>query len=874
MKKLGALTLITTAILLSACGGSDNKKKKDPDPRPQPDTSVTTAFDKYKGTWVNKNNGEIWNFGEENFNSYNYNSYGCVHTDEASLNDIEGVTNYISSNDDISSITLDIIGTTPRLLTKMEQLPDSCSEANLLSQTDLESNFEYMWHTMNDYYAFFEARGIDWQAVYDEYRPQISSSTTTEEFFEVVEEVFREFGDGHLELSNSQYSASGSAYNGFFAEVLRNYSDESQDLGELWRNLVSFNDEALTHLLRDNKLNTYQGADAIRWGHVSENVGYIRIDRVQNMGTAGGQEDPDNFIEALAGIEQDIEITDTIMQAALADMQSSEALIIDLRFNSGGYDNVSLKIASYFSDKDQVIGTKQAVHKHHQGEVYQLTLTESLTEVYSKPVYVITGRSTGSGGEVLSMAFKALPQVTMIGEPTNGSVSDSLGHQLPNGWGLSLSHEVYKDNEGIAVESIGVTPDFEMPAYATQDAYFFSNTPIDFIMQQLGEIPSAVPDKSFVDSAFDTFFAATNVPGVAVAVIKDDKIVYQHAYGMANLAEDISVTMDTPFNVGSVSKSVLAVGIMQQVEKGNISLDDQLAEMNLMFDPNNPLNNDSENQITLRHLVTHTSGIRDSLGYNCSYYLHENDASLYQMFGVEYCPAAATSDPTTFYAMDYFSNDGKYVMDGIYNDDEDGLPGESHDYTNVGAGLAAYAIEQKLGIDFAQTMKQDIFIPLNLANTSWHHTELSEDNAKAVQYTLDEDLDPIELPEFSYPTFYDGDLNISANDLAKFLITIVNGGEYQGTRILKKETVETMLKAQTDAFGMFDTQGVFWHKKGSFIGHDGGDPGTNAIMKYNLETKTGVVILMNGEDDHLGESEVGEMLLPLTSTLYRYGLGQ
>jgi CubicO group peptidase (beta-lactamase class C family) len=332
--------------------------------------------------------------------------------------------------------------------------------------------------------------------------------------------------------------------------------------------------------------------------------------------------------------------------------------------------------------------------------------------------------------------------------------------------------------------------------------------------------------------------------------------------------------MDTPFNVGSVSKTMLAMGIMQQVEQGNIGLDDKITEMNLIFDPNNPLNKAPNNGITLRHLVTHTSGIKDSEGYNCSYYLHDNNASLYQMFGVDSCPADATSDPTTFYATDYFNADGRYVMEGIYNDGEYGFPGMVHQYSNVGAGLAAYSIEQKLDIDFAQTMQQNIFLPLNMNNTAWRHTELSEDNPKATQYALNEDLEPIEMPEFSYPTFYDGDLNISANDLAKYLITIVNGGEYQGTRILKEETVKAMLSAQTDVFSMFDTQGVFWHTKGSYIGHNGGDPGTNAIMKYNVETKTGVVILMNGEDDELGEGNVDEMLAPLVSLLYRYGLGQ
>jgi diguanylate cyclase (GGDEF)-like protein len=297
-----------------------------------------------------------------------------------------------------------------------------------------------------------------------------------------------------------------------------------------------------------------------------------------------------------------------------------------------------------------------------------------------------------------------------------------------------------------------------------------------------------------------------------------------------------------------------------------------LNEMNLLFDPNNPLNKNEG--ITLRHLVTHTSGIRDSEGYDCSYFVHESGVSLYQLFGEESYPENATTDSTTFFTNGYFNENGRYVMDGIYNDDEEGFPDITHEYSNVAAGLAGYAVEQKLNINFANSMKESFFTPLNMNNTAWRHTELSEANPKAIQYTLDEDLDPIEVPEYSYPTFYDGDLNTSANDLAKFLITIINGGEYQGNRILKQETVDIMLSSQTEVFNQRDTQGGFWYWKGAFVGHGGGDPGTNAIMQYNTTTKTGIVVLMNGEDGYLGNEEVEGQLLPLMSTLYRYDLGQ
>jgi C-terminal processing protease CtpA/Prc len=79
---------------------------------------------------------------------------------------------------------------------------------------------------------------------------------------------------------------------------------------------------------------------------------------VQNINFAGEQAEADSFLDQLTLISQDLVDTDTVMQAVLSGMDNSDALIIDLRFNGGGYDNVSLKIASYFSNTEQTIGTK------------------------------------------------------------------------------------------------------------------------------------------------------------------------------------------------------------------------------------------------------------------------------------------------------------------------------------------------------------------------------------------------------------------------------------------------------------------------------------------------------------------------------------
>jgi hypothetical protein len=330
MKKLGMTTIAASVLLLSACGGSSNKE----------------PLSVFKGVWEREGTGQLWAFDDEKLTTYSFNNFGCIKDEENNLSDVEDLIKYLSINDDKTQFTFDTLATSNRHFTAMADLPENCKAGNLLTQTDLPTNFEFLWHTMNDYYAFFELRDVDWQGVYDKYRPQITASTTDDEFFDMMEEIFSEFGDGHLSLDDGKdLSASGDIINGFILEVLRNFDGEG-DVGNAYHALKAHNEQVLAGLLQDDQLHSYQDSDAIRWGKVSGNIGYIRIDRVENMNAEGEQEYPDNILDQLTLIKQDLVDTDTVMQAALSGLGNSEALIIDLRFNEWGYDNISLKIAS------------------------------------------------------------------------------------------------------------------------------------------------------------------------------------------------------------------------------------------------------------------------------------------------------------------------------------------------------------------------------------------------------------------------------------------------------------------------------------------------------------------------------------------------
>ncbi|QTL37420.1 serine hydrolase [Pseudoalteromonas viridis] len=857
-KKSGwmALSLISAAVLLAGCGNSSDDH----------------ALAKHRGVWVQQGTGNLWQFDTDHLRRFQYNSHGCVQIEAHPYKELDALDQFLES--DKNTLTLTTHATNDWVFTKQAEMREQCLPKNRLSGDDPEANFEYLWHMFNDYYAFFALRDIDWQAAYAAYRPQINADTSPEQLASVFEAMLEDFDDAHISLTDSKrFEVSGEGSTALYEDLawlmqLR-YADEWEaHIGKAYDEQLSEFARLTDLYLTDKKLTRYPDSNALGWGKVAGNLGYIRIDRESAM-LANEETEADDFLAVISQAKQDIEDTQTLMREVMKDLADSDGIIIDLRVNDGGFDGVSLEIARFFNDQAQTVAYKQIDNSDYQQEKQALTLQAAPDQAYTKPVYVLTGELAYSAGEVLTQALKSLPHVTLIGGATNGAVSDALDFTLPNGWTGSLSHQSYSDLNNVALEAAGVMPDIELPVYARKELEWASDNVLDYAIAQLGGVPDRGHSFDAVDQGFTEELADMAIPGVAVAVIKDGQIVFEKGYGIANLETEQAMTVHAPMNVGSTSKAVMGVAIMQLIEQGRLSLDTPLSEMNLPFELAPPNN---ERDILLRHLVTHTSGIADTAQYNCSYYIHGTNLSLYARGGRESCEETTLTDSTEFYQA-YLLPDGQYYSEDVFIG-EGSLPaGSVHNYSNVGAGLAGYAVEHQLGISLVDHMQQHLFAPLGMNNTHWDHTQLPEDNPKTPQYTIDAEGVAQYVPEFSYPTFFDGDLNSSAHDLARLLIAISQGGTLDNVSVLSEQSVATMLSVQTDVPTYWmDTQGLFWFWQGPFVGHDGGDPGTHTIMSYNPYTKTGVVALANAEDGHYSDGSNIQRLQSHLAKFYRAGV--
>jgi CubicO group peptidase (beta-lactamase class C family) len=311
---------------------------------------------------------------------------------------------------------------------------------------------------------------------------------------------------------------------------------------------------------------------------------------------------------------------------------------------------------------------------------------------------------------------------------------------------------------------------------------------------------------------------------------------------MANVEDGVPVTSDTSFPLASVSKTVTGTALMQVYETDAFELDDPIGP-HLGFEVTHPT---SAAPITFRHLLTHTSGIRDNWGI---------------MPYSEGDPTVALRD----YLEDYLDPDGD-LYDASRNYSSWG-PGDGFSYSNIGVALAGHLVEAIIGIDFNDWCRDRIFEPLSMDHTGWYLRDLDD---ALVAHPHDCYSGPCRtLRHYGYADYPDGMLRASAEDMARFLAMTEQGGSLDGHLILKEETVAQMLTLQVPSQG----QALIWYEANQggeiFWGHNGGDIGVSTNMFVRKEDGVGYMFWLNGELSSWGPiNEATAAMLEAADTLF------
>ena len=199
-------------------------------------------------------------------------------------------------------------------------------------------------------------------------------------------------------------------------------------------------------------------------------------------------------------------------------------------------------------------------------------------------------------------------------------------------------------------------------------------------------------------------------------------------------------------------------------------------------------------------------------------------------------------------------------------------PGEEAAYSNIAAALAGYLLELVTETSLPDYAIEEIFGLLCTENTSYRVFDLTETVVATPYSRLAKNEDRIEFPIYELATFPDGGLRTSVNDMARYLGAIMNEGTLEleddgSITVLQPTSVEAMLRPRFD--NGEEKIGVFWtfltlpFEGGlrSLVGHTGGDPGASSYMFFDPESKTGFLIVTNGDDSNANPIELGVALL-------------
>ena len=283
--------------------------------------------------------------------------------------------------------------------------------------------------------------------------------------------------------------------------------------------------------------------------------------------------------------------------------------------------------------------------------------------------------------------------------------------------------------------------------------------------------------KDTADGLLQASVNAGDVPGVVAMATNRQGLIYEGAFGSRQAGANVPMTLDTVMWIASMTKALTGAAAMQQVERGKLQLDTpahkilpQLKESRVLtgFDANGqPQTRAPKRDVTLRHLLTHTSGH--------SYDIWNKDIGEYMKVknvpGIISCQNAALTTPLVF------------------------DPGERWEY-GTGIDFAGKMVEAVSGQKLGDYMRDNLFSPLGMNSTAFKITDdmrsrLSRMHARTPDGLAAIDFEIPQAPEFEMGG---GGLYSTVGDYLKFVQMMINGGKGNGNQVFKPSTVALMSK--------------------------------------------------------------------------------
>ncbi|HDT14544.1 MAG TPA: class A beta-lactamase-related serine hydrolase [Candidatus Aminicenantes bacterium] len=333
---------------------------------------------------------------------------------------------------------------------------------------------------------------------------------------------------------------------------------------------------------------------------------------------------------------------------------------------------------------------------------------------------------------------------------------------------------------------------------------------------------------ALLDPEIERSLAVGRIPSMAVVCVSGDRIVWTRSAGLANIRVKTPAACDTVYLIASTFKTMSATALLQLMDQGKFGLDDRvndhLTDLEIKGET-------KRYPVTFRHLLTHTSGLPTDFGRHAVW---EDEGP----------PALA----------DYLR--GRLQLWR--------RPGTRVMYSNIAFTLVAHLVEKLSGTPFKEYMRRNVFAPAEMRDTAFEpRADMAE--RLAIPYMpvrrragVYRPVDWVKADAWPAGVVYG-----TAVDMARWLMTSVNGGIYKGRRLVSESAFREMTRRQYDRFAgpinggwLNETSGyglAWWVSTldgETIIAHSGSVNGYTAFMAGSVDKRTGVVIMTNGNKAH------------------------
>jgi len=300
------------------------------------------------------------------------------------------------------------------------------------------NNFEIFWNDYDQHYGRFVYKNVNWDSIYNVYRPIVNDDLTDHQFFNILERMISNLKDGHAILE-SGFRVYGYSYN---------------------RSGINFNMYNITHnYLIDTNFN-----GPFTYGLLDGNIAYLYI--------LDFKYDYDTYLF----IDDFLELYSDV-----------NGIIIDVRSNGGGNEGSAKIIASRFIDKKHTYKYNyyRTGTDYNDVENYKATISPAGEFKYLDDIVVLQDQYTGSAGEDFILMMKVVPNATIIGDYSSGNAGGCpLTRELLNGWIYRIPTCLQTSVDGVPFEGIGIKPDIQV-LFSAGDVLFGKDAILEKAIEML-----------------------------------------------------------------------------------------------------------------------------------------------------------------------------------------------------------------------------------------------------------------------------------------------------------------------------------------------------------------------------------------------------